>query len=362
VGLVDKTRDALVSSNLFSTIRVAPVPQPDVTGAVPMQLDLLERPPRSVSAGASYASNEGVSANVSWEHRNLLGEGEDLRLSAIYGQEDKGFGVDYREPDRVGDGWDLVSRAAFEDEHAIAYTSHRERIFGGFEYTGFRQLAVGIGLQLEHGIIDDYDLQQHYTLVGVPLTLRRDTTDDLLNPTVGDREDVALTPYVDPIRPSLHFLSSKVKGSIYQKLGDDDGFVLAGIAAIGSTVGVGLADLPKDKRWYAGGGGSVRGYGYQLAGPLGSHEEPVGGLSSFEASIELRYKVTQTIGVVPFVDAGNVYDSDFPDFGRRLFIGAGMGVRYFTALGPLRLDLATPLHARNVDRPIQIYVSIGQAF
>ena len=89
---------------------------------------------------------------------------------------------------------------------------------------------------------------------------------------------------------------------------------------------------------------------------------PEGGLSSAEASLEFRYKLTDTIGLVPFLDAGNVYDTNFPDLSKRVFLGAGIGVRYYTGLGPLRFDVAAPLHRRSGDRPFQIYVSLGQAF
>jgi len=362
LGLVDKTRAALVASNLFSTVSVAPAATLDPSGAVPMLIDLTERPPRSISAGASYASTEGVSFNAAWEHRNLFGEGEDLRLSLIGGQEESAARAEFRKPDYWGAGWDLVSSLAAEDEHAIAYTSKRGRLFGGVEYKGLQQIALGGGIAFEHGLIDDFGLQQHYALIGIPLYARRDTSDDLLNPTRGDREDIQLTPYTDPLRSRLTFVSSKVKGSLYQRLGDSDRYILAAYGAIGATFGVTLSELPKDKRWYAGGGGSVRGYGFQRAGPLGSRDQPVGGLSSIEMGVELRYKITQTIGIVPFLDAGSTSASELPDPSRRLFIGTGIGLRYYTGLGPIRLDLATPLRSRNIDRPIQIYVGLGQAF
>jgi translocation and assembly module TamA len=362
LGLVDKTRDSLVASNLFSTVSVAPAEKLDPKGAVPMLIDLTERPPRSVSAGASYASTEGVSVNASWEHRNLFGDAEDLKLSLIGGQEESAARAEFRKPDYWGKGWDLVSSLAAVDEHAIAYTSKRARLFGGVEYKGFNQIALGGGIAFEHGLIDDFGFQQHYTLIGIPLYARRDTSDDLLNPSRGDREEIQITPYTDPLRSRLTFLSGKLKGSIYRQLGPSDRYILAAYGAVGATFGVDLNDLPKDKRWYAGGGGSVRGYGFQLAGPLGSHDQPLGGLSSLEMGIELRYKLTRTIGIVPFLDAGNVYASELPDPSRRLFIGTGIGVRYYTGIGPIRLDLATPLRSRNVDRPIQIYVGLGQAF
>jgi translocation and assembly module TamA len=362
IRLVDKTKDSLVASNLFSTVQVEPQQQTVDPAVTPMSVDVTERPPRTVAGEISYASTEGISGTATWEHRNLFGEAEDLKLSLIIGQEDSGVTADFRRPDMLGVGWDLVSQIKIDKEDANAYTSDGERLFGGFEYKGFQEIALGFGLALEHATITDYELQQRYTLVGIPLYAKRDASDDLLNPTKGDREGITITPYTDPARTDLSFISMRINGSYYLRLGDTDRYVLAAMGAIGSTVGISLDELPKDKRFYVGGGGSVRGYGFQRAGPLGPHDEPVGGLSSTEASLELRYKLTETIGLVPFVDAGNVYDTAFPDLSKRVFIGAGFGVRYYTGLGPLRLDLATPLHQREGDAPIQIYVSLGQAF
>ena len=107
----------------------------------------------------------------------------------------------------------------------------------------------------------------------------------------------------------------------------------------------------------------MRGFGFQEAGPLDQFDNPIGGLSLAVVSAEFRTKITDTIGLVPFLDAGSDYASEVPDFKGRISLGAGIGLRYFTAIGPVRLDLATPLNPRgSVDSPIQIYVSLGQAF
>jgi translocation and assembly module TamA len=361
VDKVEKTRDQLVASNLFSTVAIDTQkgPDPDI---VPMAVDVTERLPRSVAIGASYASTEGISANASWEHRNLFGEAEDLKFGILVGQEDSALTADFRKPDIFGVNWDLVSNITINKEDAIAYTSEGELFSTGFEYKGFHQIVIGMGLSLGHATITDYELHQRYTLIGIPVYAKRDNTDDLLNPTIGDREGITVTPYTDPGNSGLTFVSGRISGSYYQRLGDSDRYVVAVLGALGATVGVGLDELPKDKRFYAGGGGSVRGYGFQRAGPIDANDTPIGGLSSAEASLEFRYKLTQTIGIVPFVDAGNVYDTSFPDLSKRVFIGAGIGARYYTGLGPLRFDIGAPLHRRNGDRPFQIYVSLGQAF
>jgi translocation and assembly module TamA len=137
--------------------------------------------------------------------------------------------------------------------------------------------------------------------------------------------------------------------------------VLASFGALGSIVGASRAALPADKRLYAGGAGSVRGYGYQLAGPLDAVNKPLGGASSLELGAELRYRFTETMGIAPFIEGGNVYPTSLPNSGK-LFYGAGIGFRYYTAIGPVRLDIATPFTHRSADSPIQFYISVGQAF
>ena len=122
-------------------------------------------------------------------------------------------------------------------------------------------------------------------------------------------------------------------------------------------------EVPADKRFYSGGGGSVRGFAFQMAGPLDQDDDPVGGRSLVEASMELRWRFWDSFGLVPFVDAGNVYEEVYPSFDDGLFWGAGLGFRYYTRVGPIRLDIATPINPRDgVDDPVQFYISLGQAY
>ena len=203
---------------------------------------------------------------------------------------------------------------------------------------------------------------QHYALVGVPAYVKLDRTDNLLNPTTGYRAQLAVEPAHTFAGPNLTFVTNLVSGSGYWALGSEAGTILAGKLALGSLAGAPLFPLPADRRIYAGGGGSIRPYGYLMAGPLDSGNKPIGGRSSLALNLEARIKITDTIGIVPFVDAGSYYESPVPQLGRTLLYGVGVGFRYYTAFGPLRIDLATPLHKRSADSPNQLYISIGQAF
>jgi translocation and assembly module TamA len=144
--------------------------------------------------------------------------------------------------------------------------------------------------------------------------------------------------------------------------------VLAARARVGSYYGPDEEESPPDQLFFAGGSGSVRGYAYRSIGveftkPNGN-TGVVGGRSLIDGSIEGRYRATPRFGGVGFLDAGYVSpDSRLGGFDdAELRLGAGVGLRYFTGLGPLRVDVATPINRRPEDSLAAFYVGIGQAF
>ena len=360
---VDATRQALVSSGLFGTVAVVPDGPVSPDGTVSMQVKLIERAPRSVSVGGSYDTTQGISANVSWEHRNLFGGAEDFKLTATGGTSDNSLSAVYRQPDFWTTDQFLVTSVILDDQSYKAYDSIEQKAQLGLERRFDPTLTGGASILAEHARVDEKVDFRTYVLVGLPVFLKKDGTDDLLNPTRGYRAAIEATPYLRAIGSNLTFLQSKLTGSWYEQLSPSGNYILAMQGTLGGTTGVSLDAIPKDHRFYAGGGGSVRGFGFQEAGPLDKFNNPIGGRSLAVVSAELRTKITDTIGIVPFLDAGSDYASELPDFKGRLSVGAGIGLRYYTAIGPVRLDLATPLNPRgSVDSPIQIYVSLGQAF
>ncbi|MDH3195438.1 MAG: BamA/TamA family outer membrane protein, partial [Hyphomicrobiales bacterium] len=158
------------------------------------------------------------------------------------------------------------------------------------------------------------------------------------------------------------FLIAQGSLATYLSLSDDDRIVLAARVAAGSVVGASLAAIPSDRRLYAGGGGSVRGYGFQAASPRTPAGVLTGGRSFVESSLEARIAITDTIGIVPFVDAGGAFADSLPGKNGEFFAGAGVGLRYLTPVGPLRLDVAVPLKTIAGEPDYGIYVGFGQAF
>ena len=368
---VEETRKALIETGLFSTVSITPVADPAHPGEARMDVEAAERAHRTIGAGLGYNTSEGAGARLFWENRNLFGNAEYLRLSLAAGQQKDAVAANFRRPDFLAIDQDLLATAEVADDTPVAYHSRRAQVTTGLERRFDRYLTGGFALDVEKANVVELadgsaltasQRTQHYALAGVPLYLKLDHSDDLLNPTRGYRAQLSLTPYQSFSGPSLTFAFGRISASTYQRLDDRGRYVVAASAALSSIEGATLAALPADKRIYAGGGGSVRAYGYQMAGALDADKKPIGGKSSLELSLEARIGITERIGVVPFVDAGSFYPSSLPQLGGRLLWGPGIGLRYYTPFGPLRLDIATPFNRRHGDALVQLYLGFGQAF
>lgn len=362
-GQVDATRQALVASGLFGEVTVEPAGPVAADGSVAMRLRLVERPLHTAGVGAAYDTNLGLEGNLSWEDRDLFGAAEDLSWNARGGRSDSGLTLKFRRPDMLWYRQDLVTNVSLDNELVEAFRGLHEEIDVGFEQHFTPQLTGSYEIEAEHARINEKIDTRVYTLVGLPLTLKQDGTDDLMNPTTGYRAALQLTPYLTALGSELTYVQGQLTGSTYQKLDAAGAYILALQGTAGASCCAPLGAIPKDHRFYAGGGGSVRGFGFEKAGPWDTYDNPIGGRSLLVGTVELRTRLTREIGLVPFLDAGTDGASPLPKFDSKYYCGAGIGLRYFTAIGPLRLDLATPLdpHSRG-DSPIQIYVSIGQSF
>jgi translocation and assembly module TamA len=356
-------RSALFDSGLFSSVVLDLGEETDADGRLPVTVDLNERRHRSIGIGARYRTDEGLGGNVSWEHRNLFGEGERLTIeldgSFIGGHLTGAF----RKPDFWRRDQALIADTRLAYEDTDAYESIAAGASAGLE----RLLAPGMTLSgrvafrasrvQERGQDND-----EFGLLSLPVAFGWDRSDDLLNPTAGGRLALENEPFVDVFGNDLAFNKSRLTYSHYLKVLDSPGVVLAGRGSLGTMFGASRDSIPADVRFYAGGGGSVRGFGYQLAGELDDDDHPLGGRSLVELSAEVRLRLSETIGVVAFVDAGSAFSSSVPDFSETLRVGAGPGLRYFSPIGPVRLDIGLPVNKRDSDDSFQLYVSLGQAF
>jgi translocation and assembly module TamA len=372
-------RKSILKIEAISSVRVREAQALDEYGNLPLTLDVTERLKRAIGASAQYSTTDGPTVRAYWVHRNLFGGAERLRLEAnvFYLTENGGrlfdvassrtedlggrFTVSFLKPALWGTRNDLLADARVERDRTDGYTSRLANGTVGIRHRFSETFSIQGGVEVEKGQTSDVLGQIDYTLVGLPASLEWDSTDDPLNPTRGFKLTGGITPYPEAFGSSVGFFLARASASTYFALDEDARYILAGRIGLGSISGADLEDIPANRRFFAGGGGSVRGYRYRSLGPqfLG---QPIGGRSLFEASLEARIKVTDTIGIVPFVDAGTAFADSIPDFDQKVRVSAGLGLRYYTGIGPIRVDVATPLNRERRDRPVALYIGIGQSF
>jgi translocation and assembly module TamA len=365
---LEDLRRALVATGLVSAVEIRPVAR-DGTDVVDIAVALQPAPLRTIAGEAGYGTGEGARVEVSWEHRNLLPPEGAVRFRGVLGTQEQLVGATLRRNnfgrrDRVLTGNILAS--------------HIDR--PGFEATSF---LLGLGLERQSNIIwqkkwtwsigadliasDERDVDvdsgmtrsRTFFIGALPATLSYDGSNDLLDPTEGFRLSGRFSPEASLQGGAFGYARAQIDGSFYQPLSDT--VVLAGRARLGTIFGASRDRIAPSRRFYSGGGGSVRGYGYQRLGPRDPvFDDPIGGRSLAEFALEARVRVGD-FGIVPFLDAGNIYTSPLPGIDDLRF-GAGLGVRYHTRFGPIRVDVGTPLSRRSGDPRVAVYVSLGQAF
>jgi len=362
--LLDEYRQSLLDTFLFASVALSTAEQLDEAGNIPIDLHLTERALRTVGAGLSWSTDEGFEVNAFWEHRNLFGEDEDLRVETRIGEIEQSLTTLFSKPRFRRTDQTLLAGVRVKREETDAYkeTSLGSGVALERELNELWDGKLGVTLELTD--ITENREDRTLWLLGFPGSLVRDSRDDDMDPTHGTRLALGVAPILTAGDEKNAFVITDVAASAYKSVQRDDRIILAARTRVGTIFGESRAEVPASKRFYAGGGGSIRGYQFQKVGPLDDQNDPIGGRSVFEISGEVRFKITERIGLVPFVDGGTVFTN--PDFttdeDATIRWAAGLGGRYFTAIGPVRLDVAFPINKRKVDDTFQFYISIGQAF
>ncbi|PBC24463.1 MULTISPECIES: autotransporter assembly complex family protein [unclassified Mesorhizobium] len=365
---ISDARDRLLALEVFNSVTFKEADKLDADGNIPIGVQVSERKPRYFGLGGTFSNTEGLGLEGYWGHRNLFGHAEKLRIDgAISGigsnnlsELNYNAGIMFEKPGVIGPASKFFASFKTVLEHPDAYDHFSVKGSTGLSYELDKKQTVSAEVALDYSRITDAFGKHTYLIASVPLQYVYDNRDSRLNPTRGFRVLAYAEPSYD-ILSGAAFLKLKGEGSAYQSLDTASKFVLAERVAVGSIVGTGLQNVPADRRFYSGGGGSVRGYAYQGIGPKDFTGQPIGGLSFFETSVEMRIAVTDTIGIVPFVDAGTVSTKSVPNFSD-VKVGAGVGLRYVTPFGPLRIDAAVPLNRDPGDPHFGIYAGIGQTF
>jgi translocation and assembly module TamA len=358
---IEKFRQELTEMNLFASIRVD-TDDPLQGDRQPIKIRLREAKHRSIGGTASYSTVNGFGGSIFWEHRNFLGAGERMVVELEGDQKLQQLKADLTKPRFLRKDQKLLLGAEVAREDTDAFLEYRGVLRAAVEREVNKRLRVRVGPEVSYLDTRDVFQPSKNFLVGLPAIVNYDHSDNLLDPSTGYRLTGKVAPYL-VFGDAKNFITFEGQATVYFKLDDTGRFVSASRVKVGALFGSSeIINIPASKRFYAGGGNSVRGFGYQAIGPKDPLGEPIGGKSVFEVGTELRVKITDTWGVVPFFEGGSVFDSQLPDFSRKLRWGAGIGVRYYTGFGPIRLDVAFPINKQPDDDTFQIYVSIGQAF
>ncbi len=373
-------RKSLSQISIIGSTRILEADHLDPSGDLPVTVAITERKKHEINATALYSTVDGPTVSGQWADRNLLGGAERLSLGATVGVSAQDGGarnlnalldpqrligrgdIGFFKPALWGSRNDFLADFTAARDVAASYTAQFIDTTAAIRHRFSEEFYAQGGVEVTGGTSTDPFGRVDYTLAGATAALHYDTTDNALDPTKGVRASLTAVAYPTWLGSSINLFSAQAQVSTYYSLDEDGWYVLAGRVEVGGETGAPVLAIPDNLRFFVGGGGTVRGYAYRSLSPLGPNNVPKGGESMFVASLEARLHVTQTIGVVPFCDAGAAYASSFPDFQQEMRYACGLGLRYYTGVGPIRLDLAAPIARRTGEAPVAFYIGVGQAF
>jgi translocation and assembly module TamA len=338
---------------------------------MPMTVQLDESKPRRFGFGLEMSTIEGLTVSSFWLHRNLLGGAERLRVDfEVAGIDGETGGTDYNvitnftRPATFGADTDFFITSELSREDEPDYLVDKFEIDVGFSRILSDNLTVRAGVGLIKAY-EDTDLgTRDYTLFTLPLDATYDRRDSETNAKSGYYLDLSVTPFVSA---DSDLTGARMFGDIrgYLSFGDEKQLTFAGRLQVGSIGGADIDEAPADYLFYSGGGGTVRGQSYDSLGIEtwdGSEFVTTGGTSFAGAQLEARYVIREKISLVGFYDIGKVGDTAVPLESGDWHAGAGIGLRYDTGIGPVRLDIATQASGDDAGEDVQVYIGIGQAF
>ena len=368
---VDDLRRALIATTLVANADVTLAPR-DGGRIVDVDVKLEPAPSHTIAGELGYGTGQGVRAEASWTDRNFFNPEGALTLRAVAGTQEQLLGVqlrrsNFRRRDQVLNLVASVSNQKFD-----AYEAKTALLAGHMErqsnFIWHKRWTYTAGAELlatdEQGAYstDGIKSTKTFLIAAAPLSLGYDGSDSLLDPTRGFRLLGRVSPELNAHGGSRAYGRIQFDASAYHPVSER--VVVAGRVRLGTIVGAGTFDIAPSRRFYSGGGGSVRGYGYQQLGPKDVDGDPVGGRGLAEFGLEARIRLERfggNFGIVPFFDGGTLSEKTMPDFSDWRF-AAGIGARYYSAFGPIRIDVGVPLNREKDDGIVAVTVSLGQAF
>ncbi len=385
---LEAARQDLASTGVFTTVQATTAKQPNAAGEVPVTFTFVEAPPRTVAFTASYSTDLGGAAGVTWTHHNFFGNAEQLELAALAtglgGTATQGLGYDVYAQLTKPDLWTLGQtghiRVEALKQNLDTYDETAELVDAGLSRKLGRRWTVSGDIRGEEEQVLQEGVTRDYTLLQLPLNANFDSTglaNPLDDPTHGVRVGLGVTPSEslgsggdiapDGTRAGDSFFTIlQASASTYFDfhhlgLAKPGKSVLAVRGIVASVQGASTFELPPDQRLYAGGSNTIRGYKYEQVAPLFPDHNPIGGTALDAIQVEFRQRIVGNIGAALFADAGQVATSSAPFHGP-LRIGVGVGLRYYTSIGPIRLDVGLPVDKIPGDDSFELYIGLGEAF
>ena len=358
----------LRDTGVFSSVAVSEADTPNTDGTLDLALQVAEQKPRRFGFGAEVSTQEGGKVSAFWLHRNLFQGAERLRVEG----EVSGIGTDtdemdyaltltYGRPATFTPDTEFYLTAGIERLNEPGFTSNQASVIAGLSHRFSDQLTASFGLGYRYLDTEDAFGEREFQLLLATFGATYDTRNNSLNPSSGYYLSATSTPFLglDETESGIRVTSD---ARAYFGFGAEDRFVLAGRAQIGSVWGPSLEDTVPDYLFYSGGGGTVRGVPYQSLGVTLDNDAFTGGQSFAAVSAELRARVRDNIGLVGFYDAGMITEESGFGGDSDWHAGAGFGLRYNTGIGPIRVDIATPVTGDGAGKDYELYIGIGQAF
>jgi len=368
---VDDLRRALIATGLVSAADIQVVPV-DGGRTVDLAVHLEPAPSHTIAGELGYGTGEGARIEGSWQARNFFNPEGALTLRGIAGTNEQLAGVQFRRNNFMKRDQILNLQASASHRKFDAYEARTVQLSGNIErqsnFIWQKTWTWSGGPEFlatdERGVFDTSGMKatHKFLIAALPVTLGYDGSDSLLDPTTGFRLSGRLSPEISARNGAFTYVRTQFDASAYHPISDR--VVAAGRIRLGTIIGADAFDIAPSRRFYAGGGGSVRGYGYQQLGPKDVDGDPIGGRGLAEFAVEARIRLSQfggNFGIVPFFDGGSLSTDTTPSFSDWRF-GAGIGVRYYSSFGPIRIDVGMPLNRQKGDGPVAVTVSLGQAF
>lgn len=360
---IAKTQESLESSGLFRSVLITPADQLADDGTLPVTIEVAEAKHRSIGFGLNYMTQFGPGVTAEWQHRNFNEQGQRFSVSADLWYKMQQVTVRQVTPDFCRPEQNLIWIAEYGQEKTKGFSESYGSFSGLIERQLNKRTLISYGGMYKALRSERSDNNGIFNLLKAPMQLRWSNANNILDPTKGMSFQLKVTPTLQVSQPIFSYCITTFTGIWYHALKCDNSLVLANKLMLGSIFGKSRYEIPPPERFYAGSDSTLRGYHFMTVSPLNKRNDPIGGRSMVIFATELRYRFSEDFGCVVFYDIGNVYSNYIPELSHKQIQAVGAGIRYYTPIGPLRLDVAIPLNRRKgLDSPCQVYFSIGQAF